>query len=487
MKKSIVFILFMLIILQTVVFAKVSQESTEVLRNPDRGFYKLIEIDLQQGEENFEDFREEVEWIMEDDPDVSLIEFQLCLKNFVSEPNDITSKKIADINNYFSILREFGYQVIYRVVYDSEGEPNPEPEFSDILKHISQMKNVYETNEDILFVIEAGYIGSWGEWHSGKYDEDKQYRNQVIDKLLECVPESVQINLRRPSFIIDYMGNYQTVNENNAYTNEKIARLGLHNDGYLASITDLGTFLSSERDEIMKWQEKQTEYTLFGGESQNKESTYNDLNNAILDMKLRHCTYLNKAYDREVKTKWKNSIYNGEDVLYNGLDGYTYIQNHLGYRLVLKESKIDIKAGKLKVNLDIENVGFGNIVREKKVELILKSDTDIYYISTDIDIRKCLNNTNYIIEIQENLPTDFKENKYTVFLNICEPFDTLKENKNYRIKLANTDIWNDEIGANHIGQAKYEMDSILNMGKLVIIIIIVAIVIIAIRFLTRKN
>mgnify|MGYP001133079514 FL=1 len=67
----------------------------------------------------------------------------------------------------------------------------------------------------------------------------------------------------------------------NAFSSEKIARLGLHNDGYLASETDLGTFEKNERTESLKWQSAQTKYTAFGGEAQNKNSIYKVDNNTI--------------------------------------------------------------------------------------------------------------------------------------------------------------------------------------------------------------
>ena len=50
-------------------------------------------------------------------------------------------KKIEDINKYFSIVRDSGYKVIFRVVYDSEGKQNPETEVNIILKQIEQLKD----------------------------------------------------------------------------------------------------------------------------------------------------------------------------------------------------------------------------------------------------------------------------------------------------------------------------------------------------------
>ena len=52
-------------------------------------------------------------------------QFQLNLKNY-TQKTEINKIKINDIDKYFSIMREHGYKVIFRVVYDSEGTKNPE-------------------------------------------------------------------------------------------------------------------------------------------------------------------------------------------------------------------------------------------------------------------------------------------------------------------------------------------------------------------------
>lgn len=485
----VILIFLLLMAMPLTAKATIGKESTEVIRNPDRGFYKLVQRELNNGKEDFNDFIEEIKDIAKEDTDVSIISFQLNLKKFVTGNTPISSSKIEDINKYFSIMREYGYQVIFRVVYDSEGKENPEPEFETILTQMNQLKSVYQENQDILLVIEAGYLGSYGEWHSGKYDTSIENKNKIIDKLLEIVPESVQINLRRPRYITEYIGSNQTVTEENAYSSERIARLGLHNDGYLASETDLGTYEKSERSQSILWQEKQTLYTLFGGESQNKDSDYTDLDNAISDMNIRHCAYLNKTYDREVKEKWRNSIYKGEDTLYNGENGYKYIQNHLGYRLVLQDSSIEILNGNIVTNLKIENVGFGNIVRKKQIEIILQSDNNLYTIESDLDIRKCINEKVYILNIIESLPNNIEADNYNVFVNIKEPYETLNENDNYKIKFANINIWNEEVGGNYIGKVRViesENNSNDNIRKIFFSVIIIIAVFLIYKLITIK-
>ena len=467
MKKILIIqLLFFLIAVQCTSKAFSSEDSTDTIRNVDRGFYVLLQEEMDNNNSILKDVQQKVKDINIKYEDVSLISFQINLKNYV-ENTKISANKINEINDCFDEFRKNGYKVIFRVVYDSKGKKNPEPEFSDILAHIEQLKSVYNKNEDILYVVEAGYLGAYGEWHDGKYDKEIEKRNQIVEKLLEVIPESVQISLRKPNFITDYIGNNETVDNKNAYSDEKIARLGLHNDGYLASETDLGTYYKSERTQSIAWQEKQTKYTLFGGECQNKDSIYTNLDMAIQDMKKRHCTYLNKTYDKEVKEKWKGQKYNGDDSKYIEQTGYKYIQDHLGYRLVLTRANLTTVSGnRIRLDAKIENKGFAAIIKRKQIDLILYGNQNKYRINLDDDIRKYQKNIDYEFEIEGKIPEELKSGQYKAFLSITEPFDTLKNRAEYQIKLSNNGIWDQEINSNYIGDIFIDDNNISSNANL---------------------
>ena len=464
-KKIILFIIIMISIVfgKMIVYADVTEEDISIIKNPDRGFYKEIQVELQKDKEDIESFEREIDEINENDKEISLILLQLNLKNYV-EINTISAQKIDEINKYFSIIRDNGYKVIFRVVYDSEGKENPEPEFNMILQHIEDLKKVYTTNEDIIFVVEAGYLGSYGEWTNGKYDKYMEEKNKIISKLLDVVPQKIQISFRRPTYITDYLSSKNTVTDEKSFSTQAIARLGIYNNGYLASETDEDTYEKLERTESLNWQENQTQYTIFGGEVKNWKSTYNDLGNAIKDMFSRHCTYLNKDDDKNVKEKWKSSIYTGEEETYNRKNGYLYIQNHLGYRLLLTDVQIKgTEAGRsANVSINLQNIGFGNIIKEKKISLIYKNSINTYKIDVNIDIRKQLKNQNYVLEITDELPENIEDGEYNVYLSIGEPYESLKDNSNYYIKLANKNVWNEETKGNYLGKVTIGKNTIKN-------------------------
>ena len=66
------------------------------------------------------------------------------------------------------------------------------------------------------------------------------------------------------------------------------------------------------------------------------DNEYNDLECAIADLKTMHVTYLNQDYDAAVLEKWASSAVQTSDC-FDGMEGLSYIERHLGYRLVLSD------------------------------------------------------------------------------------------------------------------------------------------------------
>ncbi|MDF2687029.1 MAG: putative secreted protein [Clostridia bacterium] len=127
------------------------------------------------------------------------------------------------------------------------------------------------------------------------------------------------------------------------------------------------------------------------------------------------------------------------------------MKNHLGYRFVLRKSDIpdEIKKGEeLSFNGIIENVGFGNVVKNKLSEIIFKNEKETFVFNMDIDVTKWLSKTKNEYLYKMIIPQDFSAGKYEIYLRIRTPS---KIDTNYSIRFANNDIWNDAISANFIG------------------------------------
>ena len=78
---------------------------------------------------------------------------------------------------------------------------------------ISDVASVAD-NEDVLFVMYAGFIGAWGEWHTSKNFVDgpggKDARKRVMDALLAAAPPTRRIALRYPAYKRMFFGTAAT-------------------------------------------------------------------------------------------------------------------------------------------------------------------------------------------------------------------------------------------------------------------------------------
>ena len=336
--------------------------------------------------------------------------------------------------------------VIIRFCYDPNygGKADMEADVDMILTHIRQVSSVLNKYPTTLTAIEAGLIGPWGEMHTSKL-ANKETFNKIIDAWLKCTNE-IPILVRTPAIIYNYIG--ITVNDidtatipNNAY------RLGLFNDGYLGSGNDLGTFTNREK-ETQFWS-KQTNHLPYGGEVTVPGSEWHDIDKCLPEMFLMHLSYLNYEWNTYVvQTKWKETYYTsecGDDELWYGKTAFDYIKNHMGYRLVLKNSQLRYTPwrSELTVKLDIDNVGFGNLNRTKNVTIYLVNSDGVVsqahagsYSGGDLTVKAMFDN--------------LKSGEYDVYIGI----NTLVNGEiGYHVRFANN-LWNDDLKANYVGKIK---------------------------------
>ncbi len=371
------------------------------------------------------------------------------------------------LNMFDKILKTIksnGGTAIVRFAYDNfDGDEDLEPSLDMILKHISQVCPILTNNKDAISYVELGFFGPWGEMHSSEICKPENV-SKAIDVMLENTPEEIKIGVRQPKYYVNWLGiDRAKLNENITVKGTPEYRVGLFNDGYLGSHSDLGTFENREIE--VEWLEHQALHTLYGGEivstrtsSGNEEiDTINTAEYMSKEAFRTHTTYLNSEYDEDVIDAWKDETYNGEDELYKGQTGYLYITNHLGYRFVLRNSDINMSENKkLHINLDIENVGFANLVNNKTVTIVLENADKKYEIKTTIDPTSWNSTETTNVNFDVDLPEDIHEGDWNVYLRISKYGDFTVDNNYQCIRLANDNIWNQTIGANYIGTFTFD-------------------------------
>ncbi len=424
-------------------------ETLETFNNPERGFYEPVGLSLKPTNNKPLNYSS------------NLVHLRVNLGAFSEKNNGVSDLELTDealntLNTSLQNIKAKGGSVIIRFAYDNfDGKANYEPSLKMILRHIEQLREVFYKNRDVITYVELGFFGPWGEMHTSKICTTANI-SLALDKMLDAVPEEISIGVRTPNYYASFVGLERSkLDTFEPLKGTKYYRVGLYNDGYLGSESDLGTF--SNRNKEIAWLNKQAKHTLYGGEvvANFGKIPINTVEYMAKEAFLTHTTYLNLRWNYQTIDNWKKEIYNGEDSLYVGETGFKYVDNHLGYRFVLRNSILkDTITNKdnLIVNYSIENVGFANLVNKKKVTIVLEGNDNIYEIETNID--PTLWDSNKIVNIKNivELPKDIVIGSYRVYLRISYYGDLTSDNNYKTIRFANDNIWNKEIGANYIGK-----------------------------------
>ena len=431
-------------------------DSKEVLLNPERGFYTHNSIVIPETDINtvlISNANSVISDMQQNNDTLALTVFYLS--NYAN--SDLSDDVINALNNFCGIFRKKGYKLIVRFAYFGDDTTYSDPDnFSQIISHIEQLQSFFTTNKDVIHLVQLGFIGKWGEWHTSPYAET-QYRSQVIDKMLEILPQESKISVRKPAFYKEYFSDGYFDTKLGLVNNLK-NRIGIYDDGYLSTITDYGTYETHNREEELKWMEYLTRYTAFGGETiYNADyEGYYDTTNAIYNMNKTHTNYLNRLYHSHIINLWKtNKITSNEDLDYVDYSLYDYFKNKLGYRFLLTDAKLpsyNVKQGEyLHLSFDINNIGFGNLIKNRPVKLIIEKD-DKYYINiTTIDPRTWYSSNTTKEQLVFKIPGNIETGEWNVYLQLPDSNNTLIDSSNYYIKFANSDIWNYKLNANYIG------------------------------------
>ena len=383
---------------------------------------------------------------------------------------DLTEDALNVLQQTFDNIRDFGGHVIVRVCYDPwyNGRSNVTPAHEWVLKHVKQLAPVLSKNTDVIVALEMGMHGAYGEMHS---DTSITYDRvaEAVNLMLRNTPPELKILTRTGNYSAKVLG-FDNWGVDFHIDGEKFAeiakakgdtmyRVGMFNDGYLGTQYDYGTWgadckTSICREEGVAWLEKYGINTPYGGEALTTASGYEVINTPeflAYEGFRTHTSYLNIQWNNNLIDSWKKTTFKQKDFDYDparvdSLSGFKYINDHLGYRFVLRESWLSDTVGTdgiLRAKLRIQNVGFGNLTWNAPVRLAVLEDLEgsnlamcpmpTYYEMPDIDSRNIHSRTisiaggdtvmtfdgNNVIEILTKLNKRGK-GRYQVYLKIGE-------------------------------------------------------------------
>ena len=421
-------------------------ESDAVIPNPERGFYSTREAHSASSSP-----------ISASAVDLSrkqgrtLYLFEYYLTDYVT--SDIAEDYLNLIRKNFQTIRENGAKALLRFAYSNGHEASDRPwdaTEEQVLRHVAQLKPILQEYSDVIYVMQAGFVGSWGEWYytenfnmSPVTAADYLPRKHLLDALLDALPQNRQVEVRTPTFKMKIYGYAlaDTLTAAEAHTGTVKARVAGHNDCFLASENDTGTFHSKTDREY--WM-AETKYTIMGGETCGlaKYCDCEDGQNydgAVTTMEKYHFSYLHISYHPQVIARWKTQ------------NCFDQIDKRLGYRLVLREGGFSEKpkaGADFRIKLKMENVGFAAPMNPRDAEFVL-CGSDGKAVKTwpvESDPRTWHSGA-FTLDQTVKLPEGLS-GSYTLFLNLPDPEPTLRDNPRFSIQLANNNVWNEATGFN---------------------------------------
>jgi hypothetical protein len=406
-----------------------AKNATANLLNPERGFYMPLDL---IGGDDFGAVRAE---------GYTLMRAYARLDEW--RDRDLPQSFLDALDTSLNAVRAAGVKIILRFAYNFGPYPDSEPDASkaQMLRHMAQLKPTLQKHADVIAWMETGFVGAWGEWHTSTHgiDKDMAAKREIVAGLLDALPASRMIQLRYPTDIIRMMGDPLTPAE--AFTTTAKARVGHHNDCFLASDDDWGTYNrdgSGTRKSDQAYLAQLTRFTPMSGETCNPNPPRSDCPTTLQEMTLLHYSSINLGYHPDVVRGWREQ------------GCFDEIRSRLGYQLALQSAELPAaaRAGQsVPLSITLENSGFAAPVNPRDVVLVLDGPARFVQPLEDIDPRRWEPGTHTFTATLQ-LPANAPAGDYRLGLWLPDPAPALRNDPRYAIRLSNDGVWDETAGFN---------------------------------------
>lgn len=335
-----------------------------------------------------------------------------------------------------------GVRVMPRFVYNFGPIGAPDAQIGVISNHIDQIAPILLANKDLIFGLEAGFIGTWGEWHdSTKGNDTPAAQKIVLDKELSYFGSVFPIFVRYPADLITYTG--------------KLApdlRLGLHDDYYASAPTDAGTFDWPPRDplpgysssQLMSYAAAVSTVSMFIGEFGALYPTFQSCSALDTFSYTYHPQSISlNIYPADIGTELVN-----EGCALRFL-------NKVGTRIELQKVTVQgnpVPNGTLNFAITLANAGYGRVIRPRPATLVLASSgttvgqTPIPLAQLDLRVLSASSlPVPQTFQFGITLPPTLPSGQISAFLLIPDPAPSLTSQAVYALPFNSLDVTNNAV------------------------------------------
>ncbi len=415
-------------------------DASTIFPNPERGLYHHLETFPSP---NYSPLDVATLQGYRTDQNITLILRFWYLSGFQS--SDISQAYLDQIQTDFDRLRQAGLKAVVRFAYTAD-EAGDDATKARVLRHIAQIEPILQANGDVIATVQAGFIGAWGEWYytqnfgnAGTLSQsDWQNRRDVLDALLGALPASRTVQLRTPAMKKQFFGN-APLSAAAAFGGTAVSRVGHHDDCFLASADDSGTYADVAADKAYLAQDSL--YVPQGGETC-QVSTFSGWTNAAADLSSLHWSFLNVDYQPDVLSSWGSNL----DVA----------RRTLGYRFALVQGTYSTsvpQGGDLSVSFTVRNDGDAAPFNPRGLQVILRrtSDGTVYPFALSADPRRWTPGATSAVSESVHL-SGVPAGTYDLLLFLPDPAPGLAARPEYAIRLANPGLWEASTGYHKLNQ-----------------------------------
>ncbi|MBE5786416.1 MAG: DUF4874 domain-containing protein [Clostridiales bacterium] len=378
------------------------KNARQMLKNPDRGFRIENYMNVDSGRNGLQSYTVHGDYLgpnMGEDaigalmnrlydynvesPTVSQMYFYLT----EYRDRDLDQTAFDNMNAFFQACRQQKITLALRFAYIvTQGqEAKQEPSLEQMLRHMEQLKPLLAENRDVLFCLEAGFFGEWGEQSGIAHWRGEGKVDEIMNAIVRMCPADLPIVVR-----------YDWVRQETAATMRH--RVGYHDD-YIVGFSHAWSFGSTWDSEDFQRVQKNCERVLMEGEMPWAQQCPDMDPWAVVkythDL---HFTALSCYHNyREGGGKWilwqareleatpetlaQHGLSVPYDAWFQDLKGqplkrtlFDYVRDFLGYHIQASDAKASIQDSKVRLSLNLTNYGFAAPLALEDIEAVLVNE-----------------------------------------------------------------------------------------------------------------
>jgi hypothetical protein len=413
--------------------------SSATIANPERGFYSY----KTQCDKDPFDVVKLKEYRVNDG--VTLVMCIFYLHDY--RTTAIAESVLTFFDQQAAAVRAAGMKMVLRFAY-SKIQGEADASVDQVLAHLTQMAPHLKANADVIDVMESGFVGTWGEGaYSTNFGDiatitatDWANRKKVVDKILAVLPATRMVQLRTPRMKRTMFGT-TPVSSTTAYNGSALSRLGHHNDCFLASSSDQGTYQNTAVE--YPYLQADTKYVAMGGETCALHQPRTDCPTALSELAMFHWSYLNRDRKAEVLSNWDTQ------------GCLTQVGQRLGYRFSLVSSQFPSKVmqgSTFPAQISVKNAGWASPHNPRPAYLVLRKTSNgaITRVKLASDPRRWAAGATTAIAENISVPVTMPTGTYELLLSLPDPTSTLTKRPEYAVRMANIGTWEAATGLNKL-------------------------------------